>query len=374
MKTVETVKFITYSGPDEIFEDCRHEEVELQLSESFENVLRAVNSFPNLQAVQLEFAQVCSGWIPRGLWMYRTKQSVEFRYFFLSSLFSSLKITDQKAPRFRSLLIENLQNYNCKCFVESENFLLVLSKIKELRLKIVMEIDSASPKVSWSFPEMHNFFAEFPKVWLKPASTNLESLTIHADHCWGYLPKCDLRSVHFPKLRKLELGNFSFSHDWQLDWILSHGRTVVKLVLNDCPIVSYSYNYGPSDAENYPINPRTDTGDACVWEYPRTWAHYFSALQKKLPKLKVFKFGVGSWLKGVNFDESTEWTNGLTSENYLAFNRGIGPIPWEETAENLFKFHEELLQTASIVTEDKRQKYGDEDQAAYESLVASTIR
>ncbi|EDN92448.1 hypothetical protein SS1G_08311 [Sclerotinia sclerotiorum 1980 UF-70] len=48
---------------------------------------------------------------------------------------------------------------------------------------------------------MHNFFAKLPSTWL-------------------------------------ELGNYSFSHDWQLDWILSHGETLQVLILDFRPIVS----------------------------------------------------------------------------------------------------------------------------------------
>jgi hypothetical protein len=111
-----------------------------------------------------------------------------------------------------------------------------------------------------------------PDVWLKPAQKNLTSLTIHSYDFWGYMPKADLRSAHFPDLRVLELANFAFTHDWKLDWILSHAKTLEELILDDCPTISYVYNYGEMDHEKYPEDPRNDYGDDHMWEYPRTWS------------------------------------------------------------------------------------------------------
>ncbi|KAH9225019.1 hypothetical protein DL95DRAFT_378681, partial [Leptodontidium sp. 2 PMI_412] len=90
---------------------------------------------------------------------------------------------------------------------------------------------------------MYGFFDELAETWLKPAQPNLTSLTLHADVLWGYIPECDLRSVHFPNLRKLELGLYTFSHDWQLDWICSH-TTLQVLIMDRCSIVSYAQAYG----------------------------------------------------------------------------------------------------------------------------------
>ena len=369
-KMVDTIKFTTYKGRDKTERDYRNEEEESQLSVGFANTLKAVNRFPNLEAVRLEFAQVCSNDNLEDTFPFLAEESVEFRRCVLAALFSSLNSTDQTMPRFQSLSIKNLQNFNVKSFVESEDFLSVLSKIKELRLKIVIQYDSSCPVSCWSFREMHDFFAELANIWLRPVCATLESLTLHVDNYWGYIPKCDLRSLHFPKLRKLELGNFSFSHDWQLEWILSHGGTLEKLVLDDCPIVPYSYNYGPNDAENYPIDPRTDYGDAILWEYPRTWTHYFSEFQAKLPNLRIFRFGGGDWLEGNNFDGCEQWTEGLKGENYLPFNRGIGPHPWEEIGDFMTGFDEEMLKDTSVVL-DNKEKYAEQDQAALDDLMAA---
>jgi hypothetical protein len=86
------------------------------------------------------------------------------------------------------------------------------------------------------------------------------------------MPKADLRSVHFPDLRVLELANFAFTHDWKLDWILSHAKTLEELILDVCPSISYVYNYGEMDHEKYPEDPRNDYGDDHMWEDPRTWS------------------------------------------------------------------------------------------------------
>lgn len=43
-------------------------------------------------------------------------------------------------------------------------------------------------------------------------------------------------SIVFPNLRYLALGNHTFTQNWQVDWIISHGSSLVTLILEDCPI------------------------------------------------------------------------------------------------------------------------------------------
>lgn len=54
---------------------------------------------------------------------------------------------------------------------------------------------------------------------------------------FGFRPKLDLSQIHFPRLKSLVLGNFTFFQDSQLEWILSHGATLSELSLDDCMIL-----------------------------------------------------------------------------------------------------------------------------------------
>lgn len=116
----------------------------------------------------------------------------------------------------------------------------------------------------------------------------------------GYCPKLDLRSVHFKRLCNLTLGNFTFSHDWQLDWILGHGSTLERVSLRGCRILTQILLGSPPDLEGY----RTDLHIAevtalghlqssCSWAYRRCWSHYFNSFSDKLLRLRRFNFGDG---------------------------------------------------------------------------------
>ncbi len=126
----------------------------------------------------------------------------------------------------------------------------------------------------------------------------------------------DFRGLHFPKLKKLQLENYTFSHDWQLDWILSHGATLEELMLDDCPIVSFIRNYGEIDEEGYPVRPEQDQSwppkDFTTWRYERSWGYYFGQMEERLVNLREYREVDGS--------------------SYVAFDRGVGPTPWIEEA------------------------------------------
>ena len=364
------MEFTTYEGSDKRLKNYNDEESEKVLSALFANALGSCMLFPNLQAVQVNFAQVCSSGKQTIRQMYRAEESVKYQHSVLTALFSSLSST--LLLRFQSLSIRNLQNYTAPSFAKSKDFLSVLSNIKELRLRIVVENDSADDEASWRLQEMNDFFTQLPKTWLHPASGNLERLIIHAEHYWGYIPKCDLRSIHLPKLRRLELGNYSFSHDWQLDWILSHADTLEELTLDDCPILAHSEYYGIPDKENYPMFPRDNLGREYRWEYRRTWAHYFSMFQEKLPKLKVFRFVGGDWEGGSDFDNRGRWMEGpgLPVKNYMNFTGGISRNPGEVVHRYLSTVDEGLPDEERIETIDNVFVY-EEDADAYRSLMQS---
>ena len=126
------------------------------------------------------------------------------------------------------------------------------------------------------------FFAHLPRAWLAPASTNLTCLALTATGFWGYLVKVNFRSVHFPRLRSLKMQSFVFSHDWQLDWILSH-VTILELCLWQCPILTYAYWYGKKDNEGYPIEIEEEgKGNCHEYHLDTSWYcnyHAFAGLK-----------------------------------------------------------------------------------------------
>lgn len=102
--------------------------------------------------------------------------------------------------------------------------------------------------------EFDFFESSLPRTWLLltlPAAQNLRVLSLYARNYWGWYPKIDFRCSEmgrgggggggggFPNLRSLSLGNYVFSHEWQVDWIAGlggGGGGLEELYLDDCPI------------------------------------------------------------------------------------------------------------------------------------------
>ncbi|ESZ95191.1 hypothetical protein SBOR_4422 [Sclerotinia borealis F-4128] len=289
--------------------------------------------------------------------------------FLRRKLFAALNNPKFPTPDFTTLSLKNLQNVNDPILTKSENFLAVLNRITNLRIRVVVEYDEASPASSWGFAPMHDFFTQFPSTWLAPCTQNLTSLTLHCCEFWGYFPRCDWRDVHFPQLKKLELGNYTFSHDWQLDWILSHGDTLEVLVLNNCPIVSAIRQFGDASEEKYVMEPTKDSGSENVWYYRTKWADHFRKMQDSILKLRLLQIGTGTWLHGKGFDcaemELVE-VSGVPKDlgsyynsykpppkfPYTYFNRGLGPSPWVGTED----FSKDSDDEESTVSEDGDEK------------------
>lgn len=375
-KEVRSIQITTSLEPNKDIDDYHNNEKASILTDKMKDLIELVNRFPNLTNMAVEFSCVCAC-IPANDWyIIPPEESVAFRTNVLQTLLAALNDPDRPAPNLKSLSFKNLQNFNADSVVKSTNFLQLLGRVSELRLKIVTQHEEASPESNWSYPEMYNFFTELPSIWLEPASQNLTSLTLHMDDYWGYVPKADFRSLNFPKLKKLELGNYTFSHDWQLDWILSH-QTLEELILDDCPIVRRMRNFGPVDWEGYLVTPKNPSGVTTVRRYDGRWAEYFRRIEGML-RLRRLRFGVGEWSDGSNFDGG-EWVQiGMHGNMYMQFNRGVGPTPWQywtgrddeveedEEEDNEDDDEIDIAESSSASFEAEEMA----DAAAYDSLMA----
>ncbi|KAJ4345513.1 uncharacterized protein N0V89_011646 [Didymosphaeria variabile] len=107
----------------------------------------------------------------------------------------------------------------------------------------------------------------------------------------GIWPFCDLRGIHFPHLNSLALGHWTIAHDWQIEWITSHGQTLQSLTLDDCPIV-YALNIDAKiAAANWPheFNSDSDIVTHNIRKYYTTrWSDVLPRLQTHLLHLKNF--------------------------------------------------------------------------------------
>ena len=367
-RLVNRIHITTSNEPYREKNDYRMDGEEADFTEEIEECFLSISRLPNLCEVVVEFSDACMvDDDPDNAWTNYVEESVLYRYEILDALFATLNDPKLPTSRLSSLTLKNLQNYNDERVVKSPNFIEVLSRLSELRLKIVTEYDSSSPENNWNKTQMHTFFVELSSIWLKSTVQNLSSLCIHSDVLWGYVPLCDFRTLHFAKLKKLELGNYSFSHDWQLDWILSH-KTLEIFILDDCNIVNYIYGYGLMDEERYPSTPTVAWGDHHMWKYDAQWSQYFDAIRISLPNLRKFRFGSGNWDEGKNFDSEEGFTLGAHQEAYMAFNRGIGPAPWEPVGE-FIKDSDTLSGNWTIETRNRLVGSRVEDERAFGDLM-----
>lgn len=151
---------------------------------------------------------------------------------------------------------------------------------------------------------------------------------------FGFYPKCDLREIHLPHLQTLSLGNYTFVHDSQLDWILSHGATLTELYLDDCPIL---FEVSIVDKDRTYLDPnglesRAEFGGDYWASYSTRWCDYFRAFSDGLPLLRHFRNGHGQgwWTEDDHtpFERETEIDIVLNEESYMVFCDGFGPSPY----------------------------------------------
>lgn len=169
-------------------------------------------------------------------------ESLEYRTKFFGEVLKGSNHPRHTASNLNSLRIEWMQDFVDVQLATSDDFKAVMSRLQSLELSITSwreteEIDNDISR-DIEVPEQHAFFdRDLQKYRLEPLQDQPLHLELTGHSYWGYVPKCDLRGLHFPKLQSLVLCHMTFSHDWQLEWILSHGKTLRSLTLNNCPII-----------------------------------------------------------------------------------------------------------------------------------------
>ncbi|KAL4961056.1 uncharacterized protein BDV14DRAFT_204058 [Aspergillus stella-maris] len=209
----------------------------------------------------------------------------------------------------------------------------VLNSLQILRLDVT-NVDREESQF------VHDCYRKLPRSWLKPTMANLEHLTLYSRLRAGFCPKLDLRGLHFPRLRSLSLGNYAFMHDSQLEWILSHGPTLLELYLDQCTIIyeaALSFNVDepiPVSATILSLedfHPHPDlVVDRLYASYSGRWADYFRAFENALPHLRHFRFGFtpGRWTRRIlPFEQDTQIAIGFHQQCYMVFcDKTLWPV------------------------------------------------
>lgn len=209
---------------------------ESELLESFAEAIGTLPGFENLQELQLKFAQECAAepdtYLDLG-YFTAVCETPEYRSAVLKIVLEAL----EGVITLRVLSIRNLQDHMDRQILQSETFRSVRSRLTSLHLQIATE-DIEQHELDCA--AIHQgFTVDLPLFWLKPTASHLTRLTLYSYTAkWGLYPFVDFRQIGpLPCLESLSLGNWTIAHEWQIDWILSHGATLKQLLLDDCPII-----------------------------------------------------------------------------------------------------------------------------------------
>ena len=296
---------------------------EAQLSKTFAAALHKIGRFGNVSRVSLKFAVECAAEETNFMLQKYVAERPAFRNRVLQALIKGLVDARHPADQLRALEIKNLQNIVDVDVCESESFQRLLSRFTSLSLRVTSEFKEQS---SLEKPELHRFFNhELKTYWLHPVQAQLVHLKLYSAYMeWGYFPSCDLRSLHFPKLSSLALGSMTFTHDWQLEWILSHASTLRSLILDDCPIIIASSLFADTGPHRDPPALELFHGPTGYeWYFAARWHDYFRRITEGLPKLT--HFGYGS-LDSVNdFEDCFELSAAPYASRYCIIHTGTLP-------------------------------------------------
>jgi hypothetical protein len=302
-------------------------EVGGEMSATFKRMMGDIGLFRNLRRIELVYHYVVEGPSASEPGAYREAyptETVGYRDTFFRKLLSALNHPVHPANRLNSFSIHNLQDWVNADTATSRDFKALLSRLDELELLVVSEEEDNEYEIR--IPERHEFYSrQLRRYWLQPLQEigRLTHLKLYGSIPWGYLPKADLRGLHFPKLKSLVLGNMSFTHEWQLEWIVFHGRTLEELALHNCPIIPDIETVWSIDAEGYTILPTHYPGTgrgrrvASRAKYDSRWHDYFHNFRMNLTRLRRFAVTHGRWLQG-NEGPSDALTDFLAPETWPA--------------------------------------------------------
>lgn len=307
---------------------------------AFMNALPYLRYFSDVIALHIRFEEHCGGRDDVGCDVDETH---EFRYKVLDTIFhcaaglwtleKQLKIDevhdseiymdegDEKCdysdqdPDFqgtcfalRELTIANLADYDDPNVTSSNAWktIIALPSLVDFRVFITTEENEASPESSVYLTEKYDFFGSLYRTWLTPNfAQNLRVLSMYYKGYWGWFPIMDFRDCGeespFPQLKVLSLGNYVFSHEWQIGWFSKIGKEngsggLEELYLDDCPILYHARQDDVCDGGYPDYNAVISPGyNPREFDLPLRWHNVLIHWKDSMKGLKVFRMGHGSW-------------------------------------------------------------------------------
>jgi hypothetical protein len=94
-----------------------------------------------------------------------------------------------------------------------------------MNLKSLVGMELQTGKYEWRLSKIYprpRLMEALGHTWLTPKlASKLQVLSLSSEYPWGYLPKMDFRVIGIEgleNLKVLSLGNYQFSHWWQIEW------------------------------------------------------------------------------------------------------------------------------------------------------------
>lgn len=297
-----------------------------EVSEPWSLAIRKIAQIPILKELEYRFERAYPE-LPLASGIHGLR-SFEYRRFYYELL--CMAITH--SPSLDCLTVKYMRGIPLGYSGAIKKFLVAQSRLKRLAFMVGKYISRCSndwEESVWDTETDQCFKIELIQHWLAPTQSRLTHLTIYSHHKWGVRPFCDLRQVHFENLVSLALGNWTIAHDWQIDWITSHGETLHELVFDNCSIVwaldTGTYDFSPLWPDMGPEKK------VRVKFYDTRWADVFSMLQQHLQHLRHFGFGHPPIDYSFHKRYELPASMGLYHRsylNYITFQASFGPIRW----------------------------------------------
>lgn len=252
-----------------------------------------------------------------------------------------------------SLTVKHLQD---DCQTKRPDFAKLPTKPRKLHLLITTWSDDSSWDMDIHIRHRHALFnVQLNATWLKPLQSKLTHLTLHCDTYWGIYPRWQPDNLKFPHLTSLAFGKWTIAHDWQIDFITSHGATLEQLIFTRCPIMHAARLTRRQEHNLWQERlPGTSRGGPPTTNHfsDLRWHTVLPRLVSGLPKLTHFSMGRGldddigdddpsTWPPGPGFNGQrvtgqTRFEHRYSQapvidwSRYIIFEGEGGPTEWQD--------------------------------------------
>ena len=321
-----------------------------RVSPAWRDAASDICKFSKLRSVRIRFRQHCRD--DDDIDARFEIEDEKFRKNVLKIVLGALNQETSRTDNLRSLTIINLQNKNNDDITNSSDLKNVFARITELHLLIAVQMDEDCPHKYVIKDALYDFYsAGLSNAWLKPASQNLTHLTLYAVTYWGWVPGFDPRGLRFPNVKYLALGSYTFAHDWQIEWIISHFADLQTLIMVDCPIVFHMHRadhlgHDVDDVSHedhiklrsYYFLPNQyvlkEPHDDSHWIYNSRWHQFFPKFETRMLSLTKFVYAHEGWPNVYDteqaFNERDRLVSSFKLKRYIAFHGFRLPCHWEE--------------------------------------------